>query len=105
MFIKSAIFSLTAVPLALLAFAPAVSAQGVPRTTTVTYADLDLATDDGARELDRRIDAAAREVCALGKTMLGTRIASVDARKCVRNTKRQLQDHFAPIRRNHASRE
>ncbi len=98
MFMKTATFSLAA---AALAFAPAVSAKDdTPHTTGVTYADLDLSTEQGVAELDRRIAVAARQVCGMDKTNLGTRIASRESRKCFRDAKRQLHQHFADMKRD-----
>lgn len=47
-----------------LGAAPAVAADMlVTKSQVVKYADLNLATDDGAQTLYRRIKAAARQVC------------------------------------------
>ena len=81
-----------------LAFAPSVSAQQAEtRTTGVTHTDLDLSTDEGVEELDRRIDSAAKEVCGFDEVEVGTRARSRDARQCYRDAKRQLDRQFAQI--------
>lgn len=82
---------------ALLA-APAISAQeGEARTTGVAYSDLDLSTEDGRDELDRRIDKAAKEVCGADEVQVGSRMASRESRRCYRNAKDQLEQHFAEV--------
>ncbi len=78
--------------------APAVSAQERDtRTTGVSYTDLDLNTDEGTTELDRRIDNAAKEVCGMGERQTGSHMVSRDARSCYRDAKRQLDQHFAQV--------
>lgn len=85
---------------ALLA-APTVSAQQTEtRTTGISYDDLDLHTTEGREELDRRIDRAAREVCDLDQSVVGTRIRSRYARECFRDAKRQLARQFAQVIEN-----
>ncbi|TIX49299.1 UrcA family protein [Alteraurantiacibacter aquimixticola] len=82
---------------ALLA-APAVSAaEGEQRTTGVEYSDLDLTSEAGRKELDRRIDEAAREVCGVDEIRVGTRLPSREARDCYRDAKRQLDRHVAQL--------
>lgn len=97
MLIKTATISLAA---AALAMAPAVSAADGPRSAGVAYADLDLATPEGIAELDRRIEATARQVCGMDESTLGTRIISRESRQCYREAKRQLDQHFAKIKRD-----
>jgi UrcA family protein len=57
------ILAATAAALALSA-SPALAQDGsAPSHIVVSYADLDLSTDDGARRLDRRIRTAVETVC------------------------------------------
>lgn len=82
---------------ALLA-APAVSAQERDtRTTGVTVTDLDLSTDEGRAEMDRRIENAAKEVCGMGERSIGSNIATRESRQCYRDAKRQMERHFAQL--------
>lgn len=97
MFIKPATIALAA---AALTLAPAAGAKDEPRTSGIAYGDLDLSTKEGVAELDRRIEAAAREVCGMDESTLGTRIVSRDARNCLREARRQLDQHFAKIKRD-----
>ncbi|RIV86532.1 UrcA family protein [Aurantiacibacter zhengii] len=88
---------------ALAAAAMTLAATGVSaqdeqtRAASVSHADLDLSTAEGVRELDRRIDSAAREVCGFGEVELGSRIPSRETRQCYRTAKRQLDRQFAQI--------
>lgn len=84
---------------AALAITPvAAAAQATQqRTTGVTFSDLDLATEAGREELDRRIDAAARQVCAIGESDVGTRIVTREKRTCYREARQQLEERFAQV--------
>ncbi|HZF45332.1 MAG TPA: UrcA family protein, partial [Sphingomonadaceae bacterium] len=63
----------------------------------VSYKDLDLTTEQGQKELDRRIDGAAREVCGMNEERTGTRIVSSDARKCYKEARKQLENRLAAL--------
>jgi len=90
-----------AIAAAAFTMAPALSAaETEQRTTGVTYSDLDLSSEEGVAELDRRIDRAAQQVCSLGEHELGTRVRSREARQCYQQAKRQLDRHFAAIKRD-----
>jgi UrcA family protein len=67
------------------------------RTTGVTYSDLDLSTEAGRAELERRIDTAARQVCAIGESDVGTRIVTREKRACYREAREQLDQRFARV--------
>ena len=86
---------------AALALAPAVSAaERGQQTIGVSYRDLDLRTDAGQTALDQRIDRAARQVCGVDETTLGTRVRSRDAEACYVQAKRQLVEQFAVVVRD-----
>lgn len=74
---------------------PAIAADDAPKSVEVRYHDLDLTTAAGARELDRRIDKAAKSVCQVEQVATGTRIASREARACFKETKVKLGDSVA----------
>lgn len=74
--------------------APAL-AQG--QSMNVPYADLNLATPAGRAALDKRIEAAARKVCAVDEVRVGTRIRDGSARKCVADVDRQVRAQIAAI--------
>ena len=45
-----------------------VQAASIARQMPVSYSDLDLATPEGRKQLDRRVDRAAREVCFMNSS-------------------------------------
>jgi UrcA family protein len=65
------------------------------QTVGVQFADLNLATEDGRKELDKRIDHAARTACGMDERATGSNMADRTSRKCYRDAKRQMSDHFA----------
>lgn len=77
----------------------AASAAGVAESQTVDvqFNDLDLATEDGRAELERRLDSAARDVCGMNDKRTGTRISDRESRKCFREARGQLDRQLAAI--------
>jgi UrcA family protein len=83
---------------ALLAAPVMAGAQQIEqRTVGVTFADLDLTTEAGRAELERRIDNAARSACAMGEADLGTRVMTREKRTCYREARAQLDQRFARV--------
>lgn len=82
---------------ALLATGSVAAQERDTRTTGVTHRDLDLATEEGRTELNRRIDNAARQVCGMNERQVGSNIVPRDARECYRNAKRELERSFAQV--------
>ena len=69
-----------------VAFAPvarADAAADVP-TLEVSYTDLDIATEQGARALYRRISTAARQVCPRGEGSIVPKLNDI-SRTCIRD--------------------
>lgn len=63
----------------------------------VEYKDLDLSTEAGQKELDGRIDAAARKACGFSDVTVGSRIPSKEARECVANAKKQIEKRVVAL--------
>jgi UrcA family protein len=64
----------------------------------VRYHDLDLKTDEGKTELNRRIEKAARNVCGLDQApTTGSRMHSRSQTECFRNAMRQIEPQFARL--------
>ncbi|WP_299195823.1 UrcA family protein [uncultured Erythrobacter sp.] len=63
----------------------------------ISIAGLDLATPEGQRMLDRRIDRAAREVCQVDNIRTGTRIRSQEAQRCFAKARASAQQQVAVI--------
>lgn len=82
---------------------PAVSAQaGVSsphdvRTVRVEYGDLNLATPQGQKRLNRRVEFAARKVCGYYGTANASIMESVDARACYKQAKAGALTQFAAV--------
>jgi UrcA family protein len=70
-----------------IAFTPvarADAAADVPKLE-VSYTDLDIATEQGARALYRRISAAARQVCPQGEGSIVPKLNNI-SRTCIRDS-------------------
>ncbi len=76
---------------------PAVSSA---ETVTVLYEDLDLSSKSGQKELDRRIDTAAKEHCGSNQIRTGTRLKSTATKKCESDMRAAFDRHFAGILRD-----
>lgn len=80
------------------AFGMAIAAQpALAESVTVQYKDLDLSTDAGQKELDSRIDAAARKVCGFSDLSVGSRIPTKEARDCVAEAKQKIEKRLAAL--------
>jgi UrcA family protein len=76
----------------LLAAQPALA-----EAVSVQFKDLDLTTDAGQKELDSRIDTAARKVCGFSDLSVGSRIPTKEARDCVAEAKRKIEKRVATL--------
>lgn len=73
--------------------------QAAP-SMTVKYADLNLASAEGQAQLERRIDAAARKVCQVGKHRTGTRVPSMERKKCFAKARQSARSQMATVMNN-----
>jgi UrcA family protein len=85
---------------AILAAALAATAFATPAfaesdRVNVRYADLDLSTEAGQAQLERRIDKAVRAACGANETNVGTRLPSREAQACVERTKPTVREQVA----------
>ncbi|RJY09553.1 UrcA family protein [Aurantiacibacter aquimixticola] len=80
-----------------MALSPALASAQDQASVAVAYDDLDLSTLEGVAELDRRVDRAARRVCGVNETTLGTRLRSREARTCYVQAKRDFERRLASI--------
>jgi UrcA family protein len=76
---------------------PLLAAEEEGKSVEVTYADLNLASEQGRAELDRRLDNAARDACGMDDKIVGTRLSSRESKLCYRETRAQLDRQFAAI--------
>ena len=71
--------------LAAVTAAPAaaeIADPGAPRTIAVRFNDLDMTSGSGRQELQRRIEAAARDVCAMSQRYTGSLTPSASSLTC-----------------------
>jgi len=66
-------------------------------TVLVQYKDLDLGSDAGQKELDRRIDSAARKACNFEEHSVGSLMPPREARDCLADAKKQLAKRVAAL--------
>lgn len=93
------IFALATGSLALaLGASPALAGNGEQRTETISTAGLDLATAEGQRLLDMRIDSAARRVCRVDTVKIGTRIQSPANRACIEKARASAEKQMVMIK-------
>ena len=89
---QSLALALTAAVLA----APVLAADEAP-SVGVRYGDLDLTTAAGQRQLDRRLERAAREVCGLNERAVGSHHRPQHSRECYREARRHLDQQYAEL--------
>src|SRR6478609_1604808 len=89
---QSLALALTAAVLA----APVAAADEAP-SVAVHYGDLDLANVDSQRQLDLRLERAARAVCGLDVKATGSHLQSQPARECYREARRHLDQQYAEV--------
>lgn len=65
------------------------------RITNLSVSDLDLATPQGQKELNWRINRAIRDVCQTGRQATGTRVMSHEARDCIAKARASAQAQVA----------
>ncbi len=70
-------------------------AETAGQSVAVKFADLDLGSAEGQQSLERRIDRAARQVCARDDVATGTRIRSSEADACYRQALRNVRTSVA----------
>ena len=74
-----------------------VAAKDEAPTVGVHYGDLDLSSPDGQRQLDLRLERAAREVCGMDEKMTGSHLRADHSRVCYREARRNLDREFAEL--------
>ena len=99
---KTFSLALAAAGLAGAAITPALAAPASPApagqmTVPIATADLDLDTPAGQRTLDRRINAAARQVCRSVSVTTGTRIANPEALDCLAKARADARQQVAAL--------
>lgn len=101
-FLTAATTALAAVFTVVLAAQPALANDGAGRQMAVHHADLDLSTTQGMKELDRRIERAARKVCSVSGG--GSPLTRVDG-DCFIAAKNSTRTQVASLRQHYAARD
>ncbi len=97
MTMRNTLFSLSLAAGMMALASQASASEPAQPAISVAYHDLDLASDSGRAELDRRIDRAARSVCNADQRATGTLLPRSEARTCVRAAKAQLETRLAQL--------
>lgn len=100
---KTITHALVAAGLAATAATPSLAAAnpGEPAhrmTMTISTADLDLATAEGQRKLDHRVEKAVRTVCRVNQPTTGSRILSQDAIACLAKARSDARAQVAALK-------
>ena len=83
--------------------AAATAAETTVTTAGVQYKDLDLTSEAGQKELQGRLDKAAREVCGMDEDNLGSRVRSRESRECYREARQKLGEQMSRLVKNQAA--
>lgn len=93
---KTLAFAATALGLALTT-APAFATEREQMSVDISVEDLDLTTPKGQKQLDRRIEQAARTVCRTTRPTTGSRVMSHEARSCLAKARAQAREQVAAL--------
>lgn len=74
---------------------PAFAGSDKAPTASVSIVGLDLATPEGQKMLDARINAAARNLCHVDRIRTGTRLKSSDSRACYQKARASAKQQVA----------
>lgn len=91
--------TLAALGLAGTAISPAFAAETELMTVQVPYADIDLGTAAGQKQLDRRLKKAVRTVCRVQIYTGGSRILPLDAKACLAKARADVRQQVATLTR------
>lgn len=75
----------------------AMAVPAAAKSVTVQYSDLNLTTVKGQKELERRLETAARQACDANRPMTGSRILPYANRECYAMARTQAKQHLAAI--------
>jgi UrcA family protein len=94
---KSLAKIIAALALAGTAFSPAYAAPTEKMTIQVEYGDINLASVEGQKQLDRRLEKAVRTVCRTQSHNGGSRILNLDAKACLAKARADVRQQVAAI--------
>ena len=81
----------------LVALGLAASASAQTNSVDIKFDDLDLGTRKGQSQLDNRIANAARAICGIDETTLGSRLRDRDAIACYKEAKAKARQKVARL--------
>lgn len=90
------IFAAAAVGSMMIA-APAIAGDEEGNSVSISYADLNLNSEAGQAELEKRVFGAARQACQADGVQTGSRILSADKRRCLSDAKKSAKMQVAAI--------
>lgn len=94
---KPLAIALATLGLAGAAITPAAAAEAERMTVKVSYGDINLATPEGQRVLDQRLEKAARTVCRVTNVTTGTRIMNHEVRQCLAKARADTRQQVAAL--------
>ena len=94
---KPLAMTLAAIGLAGTAISPAFASQTDRMTIEVQYNDLNLATPEGQKTLDQRLEKAVRTVCRTKSHTGGSRILTLDAKACLAKARADVRQQVAVL--------
>lgn len=89
--------TLAALGLAGTAISPAFANTSETMTVQVPYDDINLASPEGQKQLDRRVDKAVRSVCRVQSQSSGSRILSLDAKACLAKARANVRQQVTTV--------
>ncbi|AOL93359.1 UrcA family protein [Porphyrobacter sp. LM 6] len=97
---KPLAMTLAAIGLAGTAISPAFAGKTETMTIHVPTADINLATPEGQKRLDQRLEKAARTVCRTDSLTTGSRILSQESRECLAKARSDSKQQVAALMNN-----
>lgn len=97
---KPLAMTLAAIGLAGTAISPAFAGKTETMTIHVPTADINLATPEGQKRLDQRLEKAARTVCRTTSLTTGSRILSQESRECLAKARSDSKQQVALLMNN-----
>jgi UrcA family protein len=94
---KPLAIALATIGLAGAAITPAAATEMELMTVRVATSDVNLATPDGQRVLDQRLEKAARTVCRVNSLTTGSRILSQEVRDCLAKARSDSRQQVAAL--------
>lgn len=94
---KPLAMTLAALGLAGTAISPALASQTEKMSVRVGYGDINLATAEGQKLLDKRLERAVRTVCRIQSVSNGSRILTLDAQNCLTKARAAARQQVAAL--------